>query len=205
MIDIFKSILDMIFPQYTKKEDLENHSFLKPRHLETPFFAFTSYKDALAREIIWSLKYKGQIKSASIIANYLNKVITQIINFHKDPFLEKIILIPAPTVTIRKWYRGYDQSFLIAKYLKNTINQNAHIYPILKRNNYSKRQTELKRCDRLKNIKGCFYVDKRFNPESKSIYIIIDDIITTGSTLRECIYTLKNAGYTNVYACAFAH
>lgn len=62
-------------------------------------------------------------------------------------------------------------------------------------------QKNITAAERRKNIKGVFKL--KGDVKDKNI-LVIDDVITTGSTLSECARVFKNAGAKNVYGCAFA-
>jgi ComF family protein len=66
---------------------------------------------------------------------------------------------------------------------------------LLKRTRYTAYQSKLSKAERAKNIKGVF--ETRANLKGKKI-LLVDDILTTGSTLREAAKTLKKAGADRV-------
>lgn len=100
-------------------------------------------------------------------------------------------IIPVPLHWIRFFQRGYNQSQLLAKELSRwtgipAVNR-------LKRIRNTKHQAFLEREDRLKNIRGAFRVRKPEEIRGKRI-LLIDDVMTTGSTLSECADILSKAG-----------
>ena len=72
------------------------------------------------------------------------------------------------------------------------------------KNRETKRQTTLKRSERLSNVKNSFGVLDAKNISGKNI-IIIDDVVTTGATLREAKKVLIHAGARKVLCVAIAH
>ena len=75
---------------------------------------------------------------------------------------------------------------------------------ILARIVYNKPQAEIKlKKDRQKNIKNCFSCNGLKKIKNKTI-ILVDDIVTTGSTLNECAKVLKNSGARRVIGLTFA-
>jgi predicted amidophosphoribosyltransferase len=135
---------------------------------------------------------------------------------------EKIIIIPIPISPARRRERGYNQCELLAKAIHSAASRknNGEIFEIrtdiLFRSVHTERQTLKRRGERLQNTRGIFSVHKKYMStkpsqisENKSLQhqavVIIDDVLTTGSTLREAILTLEKAGFTNVSALTLAH
>lgn len=60
-------------------------------------------------------------------------------------------------------------------------------------------QTELKRKERLGNIKGVFLINRKYFPLKLKPFLLFDDVWTTGSTIKEAAKTLKKAGVKEVW------
>lgn len=141
--------------------------------------------------------YDGKIKDAFLrykfsdqrwLAKYFSlKLVEGICDTNAD------IITCVPLHKRRLKERGYNQSELIAKYLSIEIGIN--YVPLLKRTKHTKAQSTLNKEDRLTNIKKAFLAE----PESfgKRI-LLIDDVITTGSTLLECAHELMSKGAKEV-------
>ena len=71
------------------------------------------------------------------------------------------------------------------------------IYDVLKKGKYTKPQIECTHKQRIKNLKGAFYVVNSEKIKGKRI-VLIDDVYTTGSTLKECAKALLKAGAKSV-------
>ena len=71
------------------------------------------------------------------------------------------------------------------------------------RKKYTKTQTKLNAEQRKKNIKNAFEVIKSHSFKNK-IILLIDDVITTGSTVEECACLLKNNQASEVYLASIA-
>ena len=112
------------------------------------------------------------------------------------------LIISVPLHMKRQRERGYNQSQLIANYT-------AHQLGIPYKNNVlikiseSKSQSTLRRNERLLNVQGLFKTVNAKEINNKNI-LIIDDIITTGSTVNQCSKALKEAGARSVIAGAIA-
>lgn len=110
------------------------------------------------------------------------------------------MLLPVPLHWLREYLRTYNQSYLLSEYVSSRYG-----IPICKdllvRIRSTPQQKELHGNQRRKNLKGAF----RAAPECKGRSIVlIDDVVTTGSTLSECARTLKKAGAYRVYAACVA-
>ncbi len=155
------------------------------------------YKGA-GRCLVHALKYrKGQ---------YVLKDIDKIIKNSSEilRFIEGGILIPVPLHWWRQWWRGYNQSYLIAKGLEK-YGKGVKIEKILLRQIYTSSQTRLSRQERLINVKNAFAIRKNSSLNSQLRYILVDDVYTTGATLQACAKVLKKHGAKQVDVVTFCH
>ena len=88
-------------------------------------------------------------------------------------------------------YRGYNQSALLAK--KIAILTGIDYKNLLVRRKFTKTQTRLSGEQRHKNLKGAFFSKNKAFIEKKDI-LLVDDVFTTGSTLRSASEALLSAG-----------
>lgn len=70
------------------------------------------------------------------------------------------------------------------------------------RNNPAQSKTK-NAAQRSKNVIGAYRVNDKFDVRDKNI-LLIDDVVTTGSTLSECARVLRRAGANKVYCAAIA-
>jgi predicted amidophosphoribosyltransferase len=73
----------------------------------------------------------------------------------------------------------------------------------LQRIRYTTTQTQFDRFERMENLKGAFRLRRGFVVQDLHV-LLIDDVLTTGSTLSECAWVLKQAGAASVYAATAA-
>ena len=102
----------------------------------------------------------------------------------------------------RQKERGYNQSTLIAKDLARYI-PNLIYKEILKKTINNKRQSELKKEERLKNVKNVYEIQNSEIIQDKKV-ILFDDIYTTGSTVNECSRVLKENGAKEILILTLA-
>lgn len=117
--------------------------------------------------------------------------------------LEKIdLIIPVPLHKNRKKHRGYNQAELIARYSAKQL-KIPFAGNVLLKTSESKNQSVLSRSERFRNLDGLFSVNKAEVILNKNI-LLIDDIITTGSTINQCSKALKQAGANSIIAGVIA-
>lgn len=112
------------------------------------------------------------------------------------------VVVPVPVVTSHIRQRGFDHSALLAKKFAHLVNLPCLL--VIKRRD-QKRQVGAKRSVRLRQLQDAFYV-----PESRSFTVkgrdilLIDDISTTGATLKEATQALRAAGAKQVFGLVLA-
>lgn len=163
------------------------------------------YQDPL-RSAIQQLKYKGVKELAEILVNitleywakYQPFILDQI---KKDQGLGWAV-VPVPLYWWRTNDRGFNQSSLIGQILSKKLGLD--YCDGLKRIRFTKSQVKLKGKQRKENIFGAFEITPDCKLSPVTCVLLIDDVWTTGSTLRECCYVLKRAGAKKVWAITLA-
>lgn len=142
--------------------------------------------------LISRYKYQGHFCSGAVLADILLTKLfkDQIRDQNKKPDL----IVPVPLHRQRQFFRGFNQSQWLAQYLSRELNVPVDAY-LLKRCRKTPPQQGLKRKQRQKNLKGAFQVNRPI--EGKHI-ALVDDVVTTGSTVSELAQLLKKAGATKV-------
>lgn len=164
------------------------------------------YKDEKVKAMIWELKYKENTEALDVVGKLLYE---EIIYFISDILLfnneAKFLLLPIPISTVRRIERGYNQSEHIAKSILQYDLEHILLYApqwLQKIRDTEIQSKSASREERMKNLTGCFEA----NAQVKDKYIIlIDDVVTTGSTLSEARSTLLSAGASDVFAFTIAH
>ena len=101
----------------------------------------------------------------------------------------------------RERERGFNQAALLADLLSAKMSIPAK--PLLERIRYTTTQTAFDRAERMENLRGAFRLRKNADVRELRV-LLIDDVLTTGSTVSECARVLKKAGATSVYAATAA-
>lgn len=104
-------------------------------------------------------------------------------------FLKGIdMIIPVPLHPTKKRIRGFNQSDLISDGLSEATGLPVRL-DILKRKTISQTQTKKSRYDRWENVEGIFCVSDNGELTGKHV-LLVDDVITTGSTIESCVVEL---------------
>ena len=132
------------------------------------------------------LKFK--FNDEAYIKNYFVELIVR-----NDKIKNKLkdidLIIPVPMYFLKKLRRGYNQAELIAKGIAKNLKIQEDNNILIKYKN-TKTQSLLNLEERKNNLKDCFKVENYKKIENKNI-LLVDDIYTTGTTIRECVYQLK--------------
>jgi ComF family protein len=160
--------------------------------------AFSFYtRDSRIRKLIHQLKYKG-IKE---IGPELGRIYGNTLK--SSEFLEEIdLIIPVPLHPSKKRQRGFNQSDLIA----GGISESTGIpmdSGLLERITVTKTQTRKSRYDRWTNVQDIFRVTCKESLKDKHI-LLVDDVITTGSTIEACATELLKGENIKVSIAALA-
>lgn len=161
--------------------------------------------EAGIRRAIHNLKFNDKPGNASALISLALPRVRQFLfeGQNSCPQVPKYdIIIPVPVHFRRKQQRGYNQSELLAKNLAKQTGITFYPKTLVKKLN-TPPQSSLGRGERLKNLKEAFRVKKPELIAGKRI-LLIDDVMTTGSTLEYCGQALTEAGAACVDAFVIA-
>jgi ComF family protein len=118
----------------------------------------------------------------------------------RDGSLRPDLLIPVPLHYSRLRERTYNQALLLARVLGRRWRQ--PVLPrLLVRSRPTPQQQGLKAEVRRQNLKGAFALNRQLNGER---VLLIDDVVTTGATVRECSRVLLEGGAGEVVVAVLA-
>lgn len=116
---------------------------------------------------------------------------------------ETLILVPIPQHRHKQHERGFNQSLLIAQWIALML-PGSVVSPLLSKTTYTTPQAHIKNKSlRFKNAAHAMTAREQLNPTM--LYIVIDDVTTTGATFLEAIRALKASGATKIHCIALAH
>lgn len=164
-------------------------------------FSAISY-NKIAQKLIYNFKYKPYLAD---LKTFLSQLFVEslIQNEHFNKILNKdFILVPIPLYSSKLRKRGYNQAEILARELSKKIK--IPVQNLLIRTKDTKSQFKLKKEQRQENVKGIFSLkNKSFELKGKNIFLV-DDVVTTGSTLKEAANVLKRGGANKVFGLTLA-
>ena len=171
----------------------------RPPPFQRTVFAYR-YNGPVA-ELIQQLKFT----EALILSRLLAELIIDRLKTHHSDLSQPDALIPVPLHPKRLKQRGFNQSLEIARHIGKDLDIPVYKH-LLIRTRATPKQSGLNRKARERNIKGAFRLSpNRGNRELADKHIaIVDDVITTGSTIREVAKVLKRAGPVKITVIAVA-
>lgn len=162
--------------------------------------SYGEYQDGL-RDLIHLLKYDGIVPATGPLGRLLAQAIAEL---HLPPDVESLTLIPVPLHSSKRRERQFNQSELIARTALKCLPPHFTLdRKILVRRRETRSQVGLDREARIQNMSGAFKVIAPERVKDRTL-IVVDDVMTTGTTVSECARVLKRAGASKVYAATVA-
>jgi len=160
----------------------------------TAFFKFN--KGSNYQEMMHKFKYHGNKEIGCVLGmSFGNQLINS--DFNK---IDLIVPIPLHKSKLKK--RGYNQSEWISIGLSETMQKPLDVKSVI-RSIATETQTRKGRYERWKNVEEIFKVTNEKELRGKHI-LLVDDVITTGSTMEACINTILKVKDTKVSVAALA-
>lgn len=188
---------------------LENNMPLcGPCRNEPPEFtraaAYGSYDGAL-RELIHLLKYNGVKPAATVLGGMLARAL---LNFSAEFGEVPPIAVPVPLYSSKLRSRGFNQSEAVArvalKHFRTARLQRLELNTrVLARVRQTQSQTGLTRAQRRENVRGAFSVLRPDEVAGRDV-LLLDDVLTTGTTAGECARVLKQSGAERIFVATVA-
>jgi ComF family protein len=167
----------------------------KLSYFDFPVYASIQY-DKVAMKIVLLAKEEGNKSAQELLATSIKLSLLKLITSN-----EEIAIVPIPTSKKPYRRRGINPIYELAKQISLNLQDSEvklSVAPLLEVQKSLRDQTGLSNSERLSNLAGAFQV-KRDREESRPI-IVIDDVVATGSTLREAVRALKERNLTVIGA-----
>lgn len=160
---------------------------------------------APVQQWIWQYKYQRRDGWGRCLAGLAAQALAGGMPLH-----EFTHLAPVPLHRLRFHWRGFNQALLLAHHWQRGL-RGANLQPpalaagLLRRTRHTRPQMELDAGDRQDNVAGAFAVHPRCASQLPGARVLlVDDVMTTGATLKECATVLKAAGAVAVDALVLA-
>lgn len=146
-------------------------------------------------KLLFAWKYQRYVGAGTILQSLWSDAFTQIIHT-----TEKVTLVPIPIHWFKLWQRGFNQAEELARLVVDTWP--VEVKPLLKRTKYTATQVGLNKVQRGKNLQAAFAVDNDIAEflSRDNLIMLVDDIVTSGTTLIECADALHQAGFHHILA-----
>ncbi len=182
---------------HLQKENKLSEFFWGRVKIEAATALFYYEKGSKIQEFMHKFKYKGKYEAGIYAGNLLaNKLKTS--TFWENPQ----IVIPVPLHPKKKKQRGYNQSEYFAYGLSQGLDINLSVNNLI-RKSYTESQTRKSRFMRWKNVETVYQIKNPNVLKNKNL-LLVDDVITTGSTIEACTQKLLNIEGTKVWVAALA-
>lgn len=157
-----------------------------------------THKNKHVHQIIWVFKYNF----VSNLALPLSGLIVETINQQGlEDYFQDFVIVPVPLHSRRHNWRGFNQASLLAKTLAEKLGI-AVDEQLIERSKYTRPQVQLNVTDRKHNIENAF---KLIGDATNKKILLVDDVITSGSTAHEIAKILKQGHAAEVWIASAAH
>jgi ComF family protein len=164
-------------------------------HAATSYLTFT--KGEKVQHLIHQLKYKGKKEIGIFLGEMLGYDLKR-----SEMFSDVDVVVPVPLHEKKLRKRGFNQSDCFAEGLSKAMKIPFEI-KAMRRNFETETQTKKHRYERFENVHKKFEVIRKEKLKGKHV-LLVDDVITTGSTLIACIEPLLELPDTRVSIAAIA-
>ncbi len=171
-----------------EKKRIQNF-FVEMRDL--PVLSLQTIHTVLIREIIHLYKYDCVIQASDTIKQIVQKLYSELPAEVKIAFTENVVFVPIPLHTSRLKWRGYNQSRTIADALSKC--SGSPVVRLLNRSLKTQTQVGKSQQERHNNLQKAFTLnfEAARNLKGAKNIVLVDDVVTTGSTLIEAASILQ--------------
>lgn len=227
-------ILDLVFPKECLVCGQEGRylcsSCFKEISLNKKFYCALCHKEFFLSQICPACQKETALNYIWVAADYNNEILQSLIHNFKYNYIDELssvlvelmikytevnkifnklninssntVIVAVPLHKKRFLKRGFNQSELLAD--KLAANWQIKKIDLLVRKINTASQVNMNRQERRANLKEAFTYKPKEKIEQNKNIILVDDVITTGSTLNECAKILQEEGFKNIYGLVIA-
>ncbi|MBC7362544.1 MAG: ComF family protein [Candidatus Aminicenantes bacterium] len=198
-VEIHRGLVCQVCGRFLYHETTGSSTCLECQKNPPPFTRHRSlgpYSGRL-KELIILFKYKGYEALSQPLAGLAYK------NFITDGLFPGVdFILPVPLYRLKERDRGFNQAELLARELSR-LSRRPVLKGVLVKTKNTAAQVSLEAKARESNLKGAFAVRKPEKIQGCTL-LLVDDVYTTGSTIRECAQVLRQAGAREIRALTLA-
>lgn len=174
----------------------EKSTFLCPNCQNLPPTFTIDCRNHLLGALIHSLKYDSVRALARPIAEIMNAVAPDFSHINPMNSAHNIHLVPLPTISKHIRERGLDHTLLLAKHFVRLRGSHYHVSRLLLRANNTV-QVGSDRTTRLSQAISAYQLNPSTKIDPAAVYVLFDDVWTTGASLQAAFQLLTSAGAKN--------
>lgn len=153
--------------------------------------------ESVLHDVIHAFKYKGKTATGEILGKMMADHV-----YPDFSIADYTLMVPVPLHPKRLRERGFNQAVILAREIAKRFSISLD-YLTLRRRVFTEPQVSLGKERRTANVKGAFAVKNGKKVEGQKI-ILVDDVYTTGSTVKECAGALMQHGAAEVAVLTLA-
>lgn len=182
---------------YLKQSNPVSRKFIGRFDFEEAAACFYFQKSSVIQSVIHQFKYKNKKDAALFMGKQMGLLLQD-----SQLFQNVDGIVPVPLFSRKRKMRGYNQSELLGVGMSEELH--VPVYSkILQRITQTQTQTKLNAVQRWQNVKEAFALSKREYPEVHHL-MLVDDVVTSGSTLEACARTLSKLENIKISMVALA-
>lgn len=181
--------------QYLDKQNHTAKLFWGRYPLEHAFATYSYSKNNVVQNLIYDLKYRGNQEVGKLLGQNIAKEV-------KESNLNIDVIIPVPLHPSKLQQRGYNQSLSIAEGIQKVLSCPIDTTTLIRTINTDS-QTRKTKFERWENVKEIFNLSNNIELENLHV-LLVDDVVTTGSTIEGCCHTLGQIKNIRISVVAIA-
>ncbi len=218
-----RRLFDILFPPRGDERILRDTSaemflsFVSPRlapSTRPATVVLLPFPQSSVRAAIHEAKYHGNERAFQLLA----RALAEYLRAGDGPRAQKTVVVPVPLGSARRRERGFNQTEETARRAIGSLGGEGErsfiLEPdLLTRTRETASQVSLPRHEREENMRGAFTASQKLRGASgaahpadpDTLYLLIDDVLTTGATLQAAVDALRAAGAEHIIPLALAH